>query len=537
MLAIEVEFLTGRYVATAHHDRERAEWPPHPARLFSALVAALHEPDQADPAERAALEWLERQAAPALWADSESRVGRREVKNVYVPVNDKTLGLDTAIREAEKVLECAEGASKRRKAEERLAAARSAPGIVDTKPSTEASRTAIALLPDSRTRQVRTFPVVIPETPSVVFLWPDVDSARHRAALERLCVRLTRLGHSSSLVRCTLVEREVEPTWVPSDDGETSLRVVGPGQLEQLERAFTHHQGEKSRVLPALPQRYRFGAPGAAVVEPARSVFSSDSADWIVFERVGGARPVASRGTDIAQALRGAVLEQHGGRGLPATLSGHADSGPAEVPHVAFVPLPFIGHEHADGAVMGCALVLPRGLSKGDRQTLMRLVAKWETERSDDRGDLTLAGGTLPPFRIRRVAVSARRTLSPEFWCRTSRRFVTATPIALDRNPGNLRSNHDGTAHRAALEAQQSIAEACQRVAGIRPVSVEVSLAPLLPGAQHVREFAPWPGRPGRPPRVRVHADIRFAEPVVGPLLLGTGRYVGLGLCLPAEGQ
>ena len=39
MFAIRVECLTGRYVATAYDDRSRAEWPPHPARLFSALVA------------------------------------------------------------------------------------------------------------------------------------------------------------------------------------------------------------------------------------------------------------------------------------------------------------------------------------------------------------------------------------------------------------------------------------------------------------------------------------------------------------------
>jgi CRISPR-associated protein Csb2 len=118
-------------------------------------------------------------------------------------------------------------------------------------------------------------------------------------------------------------------------------------------------------------------------------------------------------------------------------------------------------------------------------------------------------------------------------WCRSSTRFITATPIALDKNPGNLRSNQDGTARKAALEARRSISDSCLRVVGVQPVSVEVSLAPLLPGAQHVRDFLPWPGRPGRTPRVRVHADIRFEECVRGPLLLGAGRYFGLGLCLP----
>ncbi len=94
MLAIEVELLTGRYAATAHNDRRRAEWPPHPARFFSALVAALHDNEQVDHAERMALQWLERQGAPSLWVDPESKVGRRDVHDVYVPVNDVTLGGD-----------------------------------------------------------------------------------------------------------------------------------------------------------------------------------------------------------------------------------------------------------------------------------------------------------------------------------------------------------------------------------------------------------------------------------------------------------
>ncbi len=374
---------------------------------------------------------------------------------------------------------------------------------------------------------------MLPETPSFAFLWPNADPSPHRAALERLCARVTRLGHSSSLVRCTLARGgDLTPTLVPSDEGEVVLRVVGPGQLDRLDRAFEHHQGVRSRVLPARPQRYRAASTTSAPASMHASIFSSD---WILFERVRGSRPVSSRTSDLARALRGALIEVHGNQVLPATLSGHAENGPAERPHVAFVPLPFVGHEHADGALMGCALVLPHQLPKHDRDLLLRLVANWEKTRGDDLGNLTLAGGTLPPYVVRRVDMSAKTTLDPRRWCHASKRFITATPIALDRNPGNLRSNREGTSSKAAREAQKTISDACERVVGARPSSVEVSLAPLLPGAQHVREFLPWPGRPGLTPRVRVHADIQFGAPVIGPLLLGAGRYFGLGLCLPVE--
>lgn len=557
MLAIEVELLTGRYAATAHNDRGRAEWPPHPARFFSALVAAFHDHDPTDQAERHALLWLEQQAAPSLRVDPETKLGRRQVQDVYVPVNDVTLGEDTESFETSAQRSIAEATDKVTKAEAKVSAetsnrelardkvAKAEKAVTKAKeeltkkqdalaegpPATDVAA-ALALVPERRTRQVRTFPVALPETPTFAFLWPIADPSQHRAALDRLCARVTRLGHSSSLVRCTLVDRDITPTLAPSDEGDVVMRVVGPGQLERLDQAFAHHQGIQIRVLPARPQRYRSVWPTTTTTPPAANVFS---ADWVIFERVGGSRPLASRTTDLARALRGALVELHGSQVLPATLSGHAERGPAEQPHVAFVPLPFVGHEHADGALMGCALVLPRKLSKSDRDVLLRLVAKWEKERADERGTLTLAGGTLPPFVVRRMDVSAKAALDPMRWCHASTRFITATPIALDKNPGNLRSNQERTAHKAAQEAQRSISDACFHIVGVRPASVEVSLAPLLPGAQHVRSFLPWPGRPGRTPRVRVHADIRFDVHIQGPLLLGAGRYFGLGLCLPVE--
>src|SRR4051812_45830082 len=106
MLAFEVSLLTGRYVATAYNDRGAAEWPPHPARLFSALVAthfeALDPPDH----ERAALQWLEVQGAPEITAPDASA---REVVTVFVPVNDTSVvgSLDNeqaAVDEARKEL-------------------------------------------------------------------------------------------------------------------------------------------------------------------------------------------------------------------------------------------------------------------------------------------------------------------------------------------------------------------------------------------------------------------------------------------------
>lgn len=551
MLAIEVELLTRRYVATSHHDRDLAEWPPHPARMFSAMVAALYDHDPPDPSERAALLWLERQPPPQLDVDLgvDDVVGRRTVVDVFVPVNDISVVGDVeaplrAARDEVRLLEAAPAGAERErelqrarklvdKETKRLAATIAALHTPDDDPSDKAIAAAAALLPERRMRQVRTFPVVCPERPTFVFSWPVDVPPELIAPLDHLCERVTRLGHSSSLVRCAVVSRAVTPNLVPTSEGDLVLRVVASGQLDRLEAAFARHQGVEIRVLPARAQRYQPVQPRVGGSPAVRGVFSDD---WIIFERVGGARPLSSRGTDLARALRSALLEQAGSRILPPSLAGHRDDGhPVGAPHVAFVSLPFVGHEHADASIQGCAIVLPRELPADERETLLRLVARWERERARSDGTMELAGADLPPVIVQRVEVSGKATLDPMMWCRIARRFVTATPIALDKNPGNLRSNLDRTAHRAALEAQHGIADACERIGLPRPVSVEISPAPLVTGAQSVRAFLPWPAKPGRHPRVRVHAAIDFADRIAGPVILGAGRYFGLGLCLPLQ--
>src|SRR5262245_52819463 len=84
MLALEIEFLLGRYAATDFRDRDRAEWPPHPARLFSALVAASYEGGLGESA-RAALLWLENQLPP--WISATDATEQAAV-TAFVPIND-----------------------------------------------------------------------------------------------------------------------------------------------------------------------------------------------------------------------------------------------------------------------------------------------------------------------------------------------------------------------------------------------------------------------------------------------------------------
>jgi CRISPR-associated protein Csb2 len=128
---------------------------------------------------------------------------------------------------------------------------------------------------------------------------------------------------------------------------------------------------------------------------------------------------------------------------------------------------------------------------------------------------------------------SARSTLKSAVWARPSRSWISATPIALDRNPGDLTSADPARAERAHHEATETIALACRNVGLPPPTEVEVRSSVPLQGAQKARAFPPFPVDPKKTRRVLVHARISFAEPVRGPILLGAGRYLGLGLMRP----
>ncbi|MGK4007834.1 type I-U CRISPR-associated protein Csb2 [Sorangium sp. So ce1036] len=558
MLAFEVALLTGRYVATAVDDRGRAEWPPHPARLFSALVAAHFEALDRSEAERAALEWLERQGPPEITAPE---AAAREVVTVFVPVNDTSVvgSLDDEallVREARAELDAAreKGGKALAAAEKKLAkaearfedAVRKALARVPAgKEGKDGPARAASLLPERRTRQPRTFPSSAPAelgpAPSaIVFAWPSADpTPEQRATLDALAARVTRLGHSSSLVSVRVRDDRPEATWIPDDVGrgragdEAVLRVVGPGQLEALCAAFELQADAPGRVMPASFQRYV--RPRAAGEAGAPAPRLGDG--WIVLRRVAGPRLPSIRGVDVARTVRKAMMAAYG-PGAPEILSGHrASGGPSERPHLAYVPLPFVGSEHADGAILGVALILPRDATREERLAVYRALDAWERQRREDdeeRPRLPVHLGRAGELVLERLEEHAlQSTLRPATWCAEAVSWASATPVALDRNPGDLGARDPRREAAAYAEAEETVATACERIGLPRPARVTVTPAAPLAGAEKARHFPPF--QAGSPPlqRVLVHARLTFDAPVRGPILLGAGRYFGMGLFRP----
>ena len=548
MFAIEVNFLTGRFAAATHHDRGLAEWPPHPARLFSALVATWADADLTDVAERSALEWLEAQAPPSIAA---SHAEPRKVVTHFVPVNDATVVSPSAYRKrAQKIDDLHRdlvearmadviGASRHvRTLDTRLRRERNITNLVSGR-----ARTGLDLLPEGRIRQARLYPSVSPTEPRVTFLWTEHPTGAITEALDGLLSRVTRLGHSSSVVSCRISSEYPAPRYVPSDRGMV-LRWVRKGQLEHLESEYRQHRGSRPRTLPFTAVRYRSLEDTES--DGHTAVLRADTfGDWLIFEFLPASRRFPStRTAEIAEILRAAVFK-YAEDPLPEGLTGHREDGsPSSSPHVGFLPLPHIGHEHADGRLMGAAIAIPEALDGESRRSVLRAIGTWENTCRDNGSEESRPLLYLELGRRGRIVMKRQPGMSdlvalrPRVWHRRGRRWVSATPIALPTHPGPLGRGTATARAKAWRRAEEAIIASCRHIGLPKPERVVVSFEPFIHGTRPAQQFPAFRqgDRRGRGVARRlVHASVTFAEPVRGPLVLGAGRYLGLGLMRPVD--
>jgi len=304
MFAFEVEYLTGRVFAATFHDPTAVEWPPHPSRLFAALVAAYKGCDLGMSA-RDALEWLEGQPAPQIQANPTmiSESDGRDVPSIFFPVNDKKTS------DAE-------------------------------------------YLPHNRSRQPIQLPSFTPSDPTVWFIWPS-DPGRHASSLQRLAENVTYLGHSMSPVRVKLNDTPPEATLVPDPAGSIRLRIPERGRLKHLEEVYDLRMRDTT-TQPLRGREVLYGAVGKPTSEVPASIFQTN----YVFRLQKGALPAETSGRLMA-AVRQAIMSLYPDP-IPEIVSGHdAQGAPSKKPHLAITPLLNVGHMHADGHVLGFALWLP----------------------------------------------------------------------------------------------------------------------------------------------------------------------------------
>jgi CRISPR-associated protein Csb2 len=356
----------------------------------------------------------------------------------------------------------------------------------------------------------RHFPSVALERDRVHFIWPTSAPLPIRQAWETLVEHIGYLGASSSKVRVAVCDSPPNPEFRPCSQeeagGELVLGIPYRGRLDALERAYAANR----RATPGRPFYYRRVVQAAP--PPAQSAF-----DHLFILRVAGRIMLPARYAVVYTAvLRKAVMERAAEAGIEvAAIHGHNGA-----PHCAFLALPHTGHPHAESAIKAFSIAFPQGMDEAYRLRLQKTAAAITTLTFGHHGECAVAPPDDRP---------ALRTAEPETWIGPSRIWTSVTPLLLDRFPKT----------RPGDSIPEIVASSCDRAGLPVPVSIEFGEYSTEPGVQPVREFS-LRRKPGEPPRMAKHVTLEFDREVRGPVVLGAGRFFGLGLCKPlysAEGR
>ncbi|MGH9165586.1 MAG: type I-G CRISPR-associated protein Csb2 [Acidimicrobiales bacterium] len=445
MLTITARFLEPVYEAAVD---DAPEWPPHPGRLLSALVAAAGD----DTGERDAVRVLE-DTEPTLHVPEACP----SVPRAFVPTN--AVGPTRSNRPA-------------------------------------------------RTSNERTWPRSTLRRPVVQFSW-DIDLAPDQlATLAEVCRRVGYLGRASSQVVLNL-DAPVDPalaTLVPGG-GQHRLRVGFPGYVDALVAAFDANQPAHSVRRSAF-----YGAPGVPA-PPTPTHRPPAYPDLLTRALAPGVRLDGRLVLRLTEAWKKAVLQRLGAEHGPddlALLHGHHDGSRRQC---AFLGLPFVGHRHATGDLLGVGLAVSPDLPRHVRRSVLAVFGL--VPGVPALGGLRLAGlGALDL-----VEPDGRRTVDPERWVGPAEVWASAVPVLPDRYPDDL------------AEAEAFVADGCELAGYPRPLAVELLPASPVAGAAHLRRADAM--RRGSPARPRLHVRLAFAEPVTGPVVVGHLRHLGLGLFVP----
>lgn len=465
MLAIAVEFLHSTFrgdpEGTANTGQlHQGEWPPSPARLFAALVAADGTRDRCRVTTGSELEWMERLPPPKIHASTRCRPQQLETRFVV-----KHSGSPEKSTHQEYV--------------GRLGV-RTRPGV----------RVALS-------------------DPRVVYIWDDVQPPD--ALLKALRLRAARvgfLGTSDSPARLRIHTRKppsASECFVPDEDGDAAINVPQAGDIKTLDRVFDEWVVRGASVarnqFPALKHQQRYRSPG--------SVERVDQGEVVAWLQLG-ASISGRRITELVGLFKAAVLWQHEQiHGEPhQVLHGHGFRNKGyEI--ARYLALPNVGYPRSNGRIHGLALWLPSDTGPALRRkardaafAVRRLKGNGlnvAVERGDDEAPR--------PFATK-----------PERWLRASRIWTTAFPAIHER--------------RRTVDLAE-VTRWCRHAGLPDPIAFRSMRTPLAPGAL---DLAPVEvNRPSKPALPYSHVEVRFAEPVPGPVVIGSGRQRGFGLCVQVD--
>lgn len=487
-LCLQIDLLEPRFHGTP-------EWPPSPARAFQALVSAAGRGRPLAPRDTAALEWLERLAPPLVGAP---RAKRGKAANHYVPNND---------------IDAVGGVPSR-----------------------------VEKIRVSKPAHVRILDEGIP----FFYLWEIEEVSEHVDSLRAIALHLHQFGRGVDAGHATIsvldeetfesIIENYDGHWLSPGPGQRSVGLKCPtsGSLQRLVDRFEASQSRLETVIEKKKTKQVFSQPPMVNFPEVRYGGRLQALPYDIVPSSGTSGQLTpwplSRAHDLVVGLRDGMhsalcdaLGANHRESLARTVIGRGDDATSHVPpeeRIQLVPLPSIGHEHVSPQIRRILLLLPR------KSDIPSEDLKWALERCE------LLGET--PSRL----VPAEDGSMAERYLQDAVRWQTTTPAALAA--GRRRIDPDdvqakgGSERRAEEAAAISGVRDALRHAGVRerPVDVRVQREPFGVKGLRAERFAEgtrfskeslW------------HVSLTFATPISGPLVLGNGRFLGLGVMHPVE--
>jgi CRISPR-associated protein Csb2 len=471
-LCISVTFLTGRY----HGE----EWPPSPARLYQALVAAMMTCGyrEYEPMVEPALRWLEAQPAPRIRSCSS------EQSNAYriaVPNND----MDVI------AWEWKHGRHKD-------------PSVLKTM------------------KQVT--PWSLPEEgPHVQYIWPlNEDSVTPPTdSLRRAAHLLHTLGWGVDMAYADISpEQRRGDIYEPSISG-TSLTTPMPGTLDDLKAAYQRFQARNSgkgvdsftRASLLASQTYRRVGEEYRPVVRFRLMDPKEITKVLAVPWEDCAKVAAWLRHRAGEELRNEFDQET----VAEYVQGHTGSaGGDKSKRISYVPLPTIYGHYADGAIRRAMIVEPAG-ETGEISNVIGRKLTGAILTGNGGGDRCCLA---PPE-------AGDWTFRQYLPAKASRVWRSVTPVVLH----GFNTGPRGVISVAKTERLLLRAFA---MAGFREEQIErlaFQAGPLWKGSKHAAAMLVPAHLKGF---TRLHVEVTFANGVQGPVLAGIGRHYGIGLFAPA---
>lgn len=222
-----------------------------------------------------------------------------------------------------------------------------------------------------------------------------------------------------------------------------------------------------------------------------------------------------SKTLEVAALLRHATLAaaQNSSQvfpgGIEQFVAGHIRGREATVPRFAYLPLPSIGHQYTDPGIRRAIIAEPIG---GDGS-----LVQWVCDTLD--GCVLQNNG----YKIAQLVLTQDNTVFEQYEY-PANTFITMTPVILAKGYKPRR-------HRKAIA--DALWEAIQE-AGI-PLDLirtfEFDDIPYTTRSIPAKEFrVPEEYRH----RERVHVRLNFKRAIPGPIVIGSGRFRGMGLFCPS---